>query len=278
MSAATIASTWPAELPDHVSPTQLELLSRCPEAYRRRYLQKERERFSGALALGRATDDAISFNLAQKIATHTDLSETDVVDVFAQSLVDAVDQNGGSGEVSWGESDYNATQATGLGLVKAWHSDRAPSVQPIAVQRKIEYAPASLPVKVVGRSDFETLEATHELKTAARRESKPKPTWWLQAVVYAAENGKRVELEVGVKNKAPYWLTSSDAEGLRVEPVASSIVERLIGTRLRQMHTYFLQYGADEMWPDATLHPWSCGFCGFRPSCGWWEHEREVAA
>lgn len=267
-------SAWPEALPDHVSPSQLELFSRCAESWRRKYLCGERERFSGAAALGRATDDAISWNLAQKIATGIDLAEAEVVDKFAAALDEAVDQNGGESEINWGDTGYGASQATGLALVAAWHRDRAPHVQPVSVQRSIRYAPVSLPVAIVGRSDFETEVATHEMKTAGRRESKPKPAWWMQAIVYAAENGKPVEFEVGVKNKTPVWINSSDAPALRVAPVASAVVERLVGSRLRQMHTYYLQYGAEQAWPDATLHPWACGFCGFRSDCSWWAWER----
>jgi hypothetical protein len=35
--------------------------------------------------------------------------------------------------------------------------------------------------------------------------------------------------------------------------------------------TMWSMYGPDEPWPDALGHSWACGFCGFKPTCPWWD-------
>ncbi len=57
------------------------------------------------------------------------------------------------------------------------------------------------------------------------------------------------------------------------------LIERVLRDYAAQVEWYFRRYGPEESWPFSGLFndykggP-ACNFCGFRPTCKAWEHER----
>src|SRR5437879_8875177 len=65
----------------HLSASSLELLYRCPERWRRRYIALERPPPSGAQHLGACVDEAVAAHFRARLAGGA-LSEADALDVF----------------------------------------------------------------------------------------------------------------------------------------------------------------------------------------------------
>lgn len=277
MSTATApAPAWPEQLPQHLSATQLALFAACPEKFRRRYVMGERTPSGAALVLGGAVGKTIELHLVEKIGEQ---DHAPIDEVFGQALADKVDSEGD--QLVWGENEsYNATQQTGLALVTSWARDVAPTINPVSVEHKVEYRIPGLPVPILGYIDIVEAERTIENKTAGRKPNRgePRPDWIIQGLVYRAALGLPHEWHIGVKVKAPYWLTpaSEGADQLRVEwqESARSLVDRILGVRARQMHAMFTLYGPDGPWPDGIDHESYgnsvCSWCGYKSDCAWW--------
>lgn len=65
----------------HLSVTQLELFAKCPEAYRRRYVEKESRPPGIALIRGSSVHTAAEHNMRQKMTSRQDMRPADVVEV-----------------------------------------------------------------------------------------------------------------------------------------------------------------------------------------------------
>jgi hypothetical protein len=88
----------PTTLPvDHLSVSSIRLFLQCPEKWRRRYIEREYEPTSGAAILGSAIGAAEGANYQQKIESGEDITEADVLDVFA----DEFDERSQTQEIEW---------------------------------------------------------------------------------------------------------------------------------------------------------------------------------
>src|SRR5580700_2286114 len=69
-----------------LSPTQLEMFSRCGEQYRRRYIEHEIIPPGIAMAKGKGFHAGAEHNMRQKLETGVDLSVAEIVDVAVTSF------------------------------------------------------------------------------------------------------------------------------------------------------------------------------------------------
>ncbi len=124
---------------DHISFTQLNMLLRCGEQYRRRYIQKEIIPPSGSMVRGRSAHKAEEFNFKQKITTNTDLPIEIVKDTFS----DEWERN--KYNIQWTEEELDGDSPAkregkykdvGISLIEVYHTELAPQAHPIAVEDK----------------------------------------------------------------------------------------------------------------------------------------------
>lgn len=265
---------WPAQLPGHLSASQVSMFQRCPEQYRRRYVLGEKERPGAALVWGSADHYAHEQNFTQKITSGTDIPAGEVQDAFAEGFDQAVDRNGGESEVEWGDDKPGALKDAGAKLVAVYHETVSPSVQPVAVEEKFVVELPGVPVPVLGYMDVRTELAAVERKTAKQKPpgGAPKPEWRIQGLLYQSVSGLPVEWHVSVKTKTPAIYTPETESQLRLPYVDDMVggARALVGNTARTIAAVWREFGPDEPWPGALTHPWACGFCGFRPSCRWW--------
>lgn len=267
------ATVWPGQLGDHLSASQLTMFQRCPEQFRRRYILRQFARPGAALVWGAADHFAHETNFRQKITTGTDLDTDTVKDAFAEGFEKAIDRNGGTAEVEWGDDKPADLKDKGVMLVEAYHRQVSPSVQPTSVEQKFEVRVAGVPVPIIGFVDVETDSRAIERKTSKQKASEIKPDWRIQGLLYQAVVRKPVEWHVSVKTKTPSVYTPETLPGLRLEhsPGIVRATGLLVGNLAQAMLAYWATFGPDQPWPGAITHPWACGFCGFRPSCAWWQ-------
>lgn len=266
------ADTWPGPLPEHLSATQLAMLQRCPEQFRRRYVHHERERPGAALVWGSADHAAHEHNFEQKIASGVDLPAGEVVDRFVHEF----ERRAQDDEIVWGNDKPDQMLKTGTALVELYHRQVSPTIQPTAVETRFDLAVPGVPVPVMGYVDVTTDRCAIERKTAKRAEREIKPDWRLQGLVYQAVVARPVEWHVSVKTKTPAVLTPHDTPGLVLPHDSAQVAaaQQLVRTQARVLLALWATFGPDEPWPGAITHPWACGFCGFRSTCSWWGNQR----
>jgi hypothetical protein len=125
---------------------------------------------------------------------------------------------------------------------------------------------------VIGFVDVETERSMIERKTSSSVLRKPKPEWIVQGLIYQAVKFKPIEWHVIVK-RTPKIVTSRQARELRLDASVST-VDYLVRSFSLQVLDMYNRYGPDSPWPGAITHPWACSYCGWRPECYHWAHER----
>lgn len=265
-------------LATHLSYTSVTMHMRCPESSRRRYVLGEKERPGAALILGGADHQAHEVNYRQKIDTHEDMPTREIQEVFADTYDRKIQQAGGMAEIAWGKDKPGELKDLGVKLVTTYHETISRLVQPVQVEREITHFVPGVPVPIVGFVDVETERSLIERKTAAKAERKPKPEWLIQGRIYRQAVGKPVQWHVVNKSRGEILTSRTDPELQLPAVEGDQGIDDLIRYVAADMVANLQRYGPDNPWPGATTHPWACGFCGYRPTCHWWEHERKVAA
>jgi hypothetical protein len=272
LAADTPAAVWPEALGKHLSASQITMFQRCPEQWRQRYLLGKIERPGAALVWGAADHFAHEQNFRQKITSHTDLDIGDVKDAFAAGFEKAIDRNGGTSEIVWGDDDPADIKDKGVLLVEAYHRQVSPTVQPTQVEQRFEARIPGVPVPVVGFIDVETDVAGIERKTAKAKTTTVKPGWRIQGLLYQSVIRKPVDWHVSVKKKTPGVYTPATDIGLRLDanPAIIAATAHLVKNAADTLVAFYTTFGPDEPWPGAITHDWACSYCGFRKSCAWW--------
>lgn len=121
----------------YISASQLESLSRCGEAYRRKYLEKDRSLPGIAAIVGSGVHGAAQHNFEQKIITHVDLPVDEAVDAgvaqFDIRLQDGVQPEPGENMAKLQGKARDETRR----LIRFFMQRVAPDYQPIAVEKDV---------------------------------------------------------------------------------------------------------------------------------------------
>lgn len=264
----------------YVSYSQLALFERCGEAFRRRYIEREKIPPGVAAIRGRAVHGAAELNHRQKIASGVDLPLGDLVDAAATAF-DASRAEGGvlltPEERSIGEANVlgrakdRAVKLTGLYAHRV-----APAIQPALVEERVRIMLPDAPVDLLGVLDVATTDRrVKDLKTAARAKTQAEADQSLQLSLYALAYRAH---------------TGADATGLDMEVLVDTATpkhQQLSTTRGRSDYLVlvarlnaFLRARDAGIFPPAPLGDWSCSerWCGYARSCPFYTPERGAAA
>lgn len=125
----------------HLSPSAIDLYCKCPEAYRRRYLEGELIPPGVAIAKGKGVHGGAQTNFRQKLISHADLAVSDIVDASVAAF---------EAEVDFRELAFSSEEAgRGVRIVLAEAKDdvaemasvhgeqQAPDYQPVMVEQQL---------------------------------------------------------------------------------------------------------------------------------------------
>lgn len=269
-----------AEKP-YLSPTQIDSYTRCGEAYRRRYVEKERIPPGIALLKGSSVHKGAEINNLQKLTTHHDLKAQEIVDVAAADF----DQRANKEAVTLTEEDESRGKSIVLGealdstvrMAGAYAEKVAPKYQPQLVEsrQKIEVPEAAHDLLAI-LDLVDDKDAVVELKTAGKT---GKQDDWdssvqltIQALTMVAAKGKmpsalKVEQIVDLKSgpKVVSWETH------RSKPDFDALIQR---------YSAVSKAITTGVFTPATPGAWWCSskFCGYWRTCPYVNSERKEAA
>jgi hypothetical protein len=123
----------------HRSPSQLTSYFSCGEAYRRRYIEKERLPFGMSALIGSGMHKGAEVNFRQKLESHADLPVKEIVDAAVVGFEERLDKDG----VALSKDEKSMGQDVAVGLAKdtvrhyaaAFATMQAPHYQPVAVEQ-----------------------------------------------------------------------------------------------------------------------------------------------
>jgi CRISPR/Cas system-associated exonuclease Cas4 (RecB family) len=264
--------------PPHVSASQLDMLSRCGEQYRRVYLEGERLPPGIALVKGTGLHGGAETNFRQKIDSHADMKLRDIVDASVAAYDEAI-----AGGVSFTPGEANR----GAGLVLAEGRDdvaelatvhakhQAPQYQPLAVEQEVRLELPGKPLLgyvdliaeanyVDGKPPAEKVVAVVDLKTSGKRKSQREADTSTQLTVYAAAaptlgiHADEMRLDVLVQT----------AGGTHRQVLSTQRDSRDYAALAARLNAYHAILASGTFVPASPLSWWcSPRWCGFFRTC-----------
>lgn len=252
---------------DHVSPSQISMFLRCAKQWSYRYIDGIIAPPSISLIVGSAYHDALATNFMQKIESEQDLPISDVLDAFSTSwdrqLTRRVTEDDGEQQEfetldpEDEEEDTGDAKDMGVKLVRTYHYDTAPAVQPAAVEKWCEVEIADL--KMVGRLDLQTTAGkVIDHKTSKRSKTQAEMDLEFQPFAYGllCKGPVDFDFHVAVKTKKP------KIQVIQTPKTAAEIIWflRLAQQVWKAMHTGVYP-------PNPT--GWWCNekYCGYHSMC-----------
>lgn len=203
----------PAKKP-HVSPSSINAYTKCPEAWRRRYICGDKVPPKLAMIKGTALHKGAEFNYKQKIVTRKDLPVKEIKDFSAAAfeteviggdyILDEEDQAIGKDKV------LGAAKDQAVLLAELYAKQSAPLYQPLEVEARVRIVLPSSTHDLFSIADLVTEDdgiieyKTGKRWTQDRADTDPQLTF--QALTFKAlyhKDPKRIIVENMVTNKVP---------------------------------------------------------------------------
>lgn len=157
----------------HLSISQLNMLSRCGEQYRQRYILGRKIPPGIALIVGGVVDKSVTRNLSEKLEGRELLPAEAVEDFTAQTFTQEWDRSDVA--LSDKEMALGLKVAKGQGLDKSVRlaklhaKEMAPAIQPTHLQRKVEVELVGYPYDLLGYIDIqEGFRSLRDTKTSGK--------------------------------------------------------------------------------------------------------------
>lgn len=251
-----------------ISQSQLGMFFRCPEQYRRRYIEGEIIPPGFAAHRGIGVHKAAERNYGQKVETHRDMPVDDIKDLAAAGFEAAVEKRG----VLLTEDEQSKGKDTVKGkyldqtvsLAKLYATETAPLYQPKIVE-------ADITVELPGEHDLrgildmvDTSGLIHDIKTSGKKWSQSQADKSLQGSIYwlchKAATGKEptgFQFDVLVNKK--------EAEYQQVKTMRDNADMRILLARTNA----FLSALKSGIFMPADPGHWICGpnHCGYAKTC-----------
>ena len=260
----------------YTSPSRLESFTRCPEAYRRRYLEGDIIPPAVAMLKGTGVHRGAQVNFEQKIATHEDLPAGEIVDAAVDGFETAL---AGGYELDADESERGtdiviAEAKDETAKLARLHADQvAPEYQPTLVEQavRVELSGSHDLFGVIDLADDQGRVVDH--KTAGKRKSQADVDGSIQLTYYAAAHlaftGQptsevRLEVLIGKKSGAERQVLASQRDTRDFAALAARI--NAVNAAIESGN-----------FPPASSSAWWCSsrFCGYHATCPYVRKERK---
>ncbi|MCM8804231.1 MAG: PD-(D/E)XK nuclease family protein [Candidatus Omnitrophica bacterium] len=126
---------------------------RCPAQYYFRYVENLKMPPGLALTFGKSIDSGLNLNYNQKKETFKDLKVDLMIDAYEQTYDTEIKNT-----LLTEDDDPKKTREQGIKLIKEYHKNISPTVQPLQVQEKIEVDFEDFDYKLLVVPDLITIE------------------------------------------------------------------------------------------------------------------------
>lgn len=252
----------------HLSATQLDCFARCPEQYRRRYLEGERIPPGVALIKGTGFHRGAETNMRQKLDSRRDLPETEIVEAAAAAFDEAA---AGGLTLSAEEAARGAPAVLGeakenlVDMARCHARQQAPDYQPILVEQVVRIELPG-PRDLLGVIDLaDDRDRVVDFKTSGKAKPQSEADASVQLTVYAAAFHAHV-------GRLPSGLlldtVVTTKKGSRREALETVREEADFSALAHRINAISSAIDAGSFAP-ASPGAWWCGakWCGFYETC-----------
>lgn len=243
---------------ERLSASSMAKFASCPEQFRQKYLLKTREPLSGQRFMGlvdhKVTEQLVSLKDDPPLESGLDL-------LYARIWDETLDEQGE--DVLWKEGKTAEDQfEVGKRMMHAYAEKVIPTINPVALEERVEFKVPGVPGKVIGYVDILEPHVIRERKTADKAYKKPRSDWRFQGLVYQAALGLPVRWDVVTSQVTPQVLTADEHPGLFLPLRSTDVLLERIRDIAWYMNDCYQRYGKNHPWPLAGVHhDWACSYC-----------------
>lgn len=269
------------QIKPHLSASQLEMFGKCPEQWRRRYIEKHVLPPGISILKGKAVHACAEQNFKQKIETHEDLPRSQIVEIAVADFEEqsqspefafTAEEESRGGDVVIGEAVDSVAD-----MASVHAQQQAPDYQPVHVEGDFRVSLPNSAYDIVGRIDLiDDRNIVADLKTAGKAKTQDDADSNVQLTVYS----------VGVR-----LLTGEPATELRYDTIVQTKTKtyRHVTTTQRgdgdlvalsnRINTVNAMIQAG-VFPPTTPGAWWCGpkWCGYWRTCPYVNSQRAALA
>lgn len=243
---------------NHLSASSLDTFRRCPLQWRFRYVEGIKVPPSVAIVQGASVHRGAEYNYSYKVETGEDLPTDEILDVTRDAFSlesEAVED--------WADTKPGKALDESVGMASVYHTELAPTVAPIYVERELVLEDETWPLPILGYMDVEEEFRVIDIKTSSKKKSQDDLETNLQAGIYQLARHReglpdRFDWHVAVKTKTPI------TQVLTRETRNHDRTIRLIAT----IEAAVLLACEHDLFPPG-LPGWHCSekFCGYWHMC-----------
>lgn len=264
----------------HLSASQLEMFARCPESWRRRYVEREIIPPKLAMLKGSAVHSAAEHNMRQKMESREDIDAEQIADFAVNAFDEKLKHDGYMLGKDESANDIAPMRDVVAGLALSHATQQAPEYQPIAVEHKFTIDLPALSHDVVGVIDLVDEAGTVvDFKTTSRVTSQLDADMSTQLSMYAASRMAVDEKAQSVNVRLDILVEASARRAVRRAVVESTRDKSDLPILGRKIAVVSKSIDAG-LFPPAPVGSWYCseGWCGYWSTCPYVNSERIAAS
>ena len=260
----------------HISASQMEMFAKCPESWRRRYIEREIIPPKLAMLKGTAVHAGAEHNFRQKIDSHEDLPTTEIIDAAVASYEAKLKHDGY--QLGKDENEKSVSETKDLvALMAAGHAmQQAPDYQPAEVEKHFRLELPAISHDLVGVIDLVTTGGdVVDFKTSGRSMSPADAEVSTQLTVYAAAKNPDGESTV----RLDVLLEPTTRNPVRRQVIEANRDKTDLPILARRVAIVSKTIDAG-LFPPAAVGSWWCGesWCGYWSTCPYVNSERIAAS
>lgn len=263
---------------DHLSPSQLTMLARCPQQWKRRYADGDIRPPGIAMLVGGGAHVGFEAGMNHKIEHHANLGAADVRD----AAVNGFDERIGGEDVLLTTEEESRGKDTVVGesrdrvaaLAHFWALVVQPEYQPAATEERWEIALPKIGTKLVGITDMVTADGSVvDWKTGRRRVSEREAHTSIQLTSYGLSFRKKHGANPASLCLDQLVEKAHETERNRRTTTRSDADYRCLlarcGVAMRMIRA--------GIFPPGLASEWWCSqrFCGYALTCPYYNPERD---
>lgn len=259
---------WPLRK-GRISASAINTFMRCPEKFRRQYVDGIYEPGSFATAAGGAAHTALEAWFAYQIQSGGSKLDRDGWQPWLDAKLDYEEREG----VEWGDAGIDHARYVAGAAVQTYLENIAPPIIPVAVERVFSTRVAGVPVPLVGFVDLVTTRDVRDWKFGRKVSHMVMSEWRAQGYIYLLADELPVMFDSVGYPKKDGECSWSSGESMVVPRTSANvrISRALVRGAVESILAYTDRFGASGPWPGNIGHTWACDSCFHRENgCPWW--------
>lgn len=247
---------------EHLSITSLKMHLRCNLQFMYRYIKGLKIPPVGAIVLGKSVHKGLEENFKHKKQTRIDLPINKVLDFYSAYF----EQTKHEEEIDWEGENPGKLKDEGVGLIKLYHQEVAPDIQPISVEEEFELGFKNVSYALKGYLDLVDQHKTiRDTKTSKRSYPEDAAQTDIQLTAYnlaykyiKGEEPRSLCFDVMVRTKQPKIQTIQSPPR---NPAQLTRFLKLLGSIACAIKTGIFYPCENQQ---------VCSWCGYREVCEKW--------